>query len=320
MPERTSPQAKPRFKRRRNGIALSVAIILTVIGVPSLAGVVITVVSGLADGSVNVFSGMGRLIGIALFAAVIVWLYRLGWGKLEPVAAEKPFVDFRGLTPGSPEYQAALEDYRQRRDKLIADSARVAGGMPTLEPDTSGFLRSRSREEAESDMALSAADYRESLRPSLRKWPVALQGPYLALGFLAWGGVICAALLAFWGSSPGMGGADALMGLLCLPLWILAVGSSSRILDGSPSHQNVAQKVSYGILRKTWTTPAVTWILVLGFLALGIAAMLALAYWHPSARPGLGAVEVLMASFVGWGSALALVFLFWSVRPGKKKS
>jgi len=308
-PRDTSHRRKPGIRRERNYIALVGAIILLVVGLPAVLLAFVAVVEDVAAGQVKVGDILGKLFGLLVFVVIVVKLLQMFRGEaIQPgTASQANGSDFRTMTPGSPEYQAALDDFRDRQGEALAGS------------DASGFLRRRTEDEAESDMAVSAAVYRVGVTPTMLKRPLYLQGPYLALGLLGWGCLFSALVLVAWASEPGIAIGDAAMGLLCVPIWFLAIGSASGVLGGQGASRNGFQKASYRVIRKTWMSPGFTQALIGGALVLVVGAIVGLMMWHPPTRPGLGIVEGLLASYVVWGGAMALFIAFWTTRGARKK-
>lgn len=315
-PHDSSPRRRPATGRERNYFALVGAIILLVVGLPAVLLAFITVAEDLAAGEVMVWDILGKLFGLLVYAVIVVSMLRTFRGAvIQPGAGSPPDAPaFASLDPESPEYQARLDDFRSRQADAVAGSAQVLAGVPVTDPVAGGFLRRRTEEEAESEMAVAAAVYRADIAPATTRRSVCLQGPYVALGLLGWGSLLSAAVLTVWASEPAVAVGDAAMGLLCVPLWFLAVGSASRILGSEKTSQSGFQKTSYRVIRKTWISPGFTQALIGALVLLAVAAMVGLLMWHPPARPGLGLAEGLLASYVGWGSVIALAIAYWSTR------
>jgi hypothetical protein len=313
------PHQKLKRRGRRNIPLLVGGIIVALIGILTLSGPLVSLVAKIADGTATVGDVLARLVCLVVFVAIVIWMVTARRAE-DPAGATagRSAADIAKLPPDAPEYRAATEDFRQRRDQVTSGSAQVIAGIPTADMHTGGFIERRTDDEADAEMALSAAVYSEDLRPSLRSWPTVLQGPYLALGVWAWGSLICAVVLIFWGSSPHRAFLDAGVATLAMPLWVLAVATASRALDGPDAPQTRLQAAGYRIVTRTWTSPAFTWILVLALILAMIAVMIGLIFWNTPTRPGLGPLEGFLAPYGGWGGGLALIITFWSMRDKKK--
>jgi hypothetical protein len=268
---------------RRNVPLLVTGIFLAVLGVLSVTGPFITLVASIIDGTANGWDVFGRLVALLFFLALVYWLVT---ARYEPVSA--------------PPLQ-----------------------VPSGEMDPGGFLRKRTDDQAEAELALAGAVYRDGLRPSQRSLPTLLQGPYLGLGVWAWGSLLFAIVLIIWGSTPRTAMLDAGAATLALPLWAVAATSAARVTGGPGVRQNAVQSIGFGVIRRTWTSPAFTWTFVLLLVAAMVAVMVWLNVWNPPHRPGLGVIELILLLYGGWGGGLAVVLALWSTggeRPRKAGS
>jgi|GEM_PF-1911560 len=297
---------------RRNVPLLVTGIFLAVLGVLSSIGPFITLVASIIDGTANGWDVFGRLAALLLFLALVYWLVTARTTTESAPPPQLPTAaEIAALPQDSPERQALIDEFRRRQSDALTAAAQPLQA-PFDNTDPGDLVRRRSPDDADAEIALAGAVYRDGLRPSQRSLPTLLQGPYLGLGAWAWGSLLFALVLIIWGSTPRTAVLDAGAAALALPLWALAAASAARATAGPGAHQNTLQTFGYGVIRRAWMSPAFAWTFVLLLVAIMVAAMLWLMAWNSPVRPGLGVVEVVMLSYGGWGGGLAIVLALWS--------